>query len=111
MPGANTSYFKTEEVDLTSIFAQVPGYAYGAINFQHEPELQELFMQEEKDPMATLGNGYKASIDMRMIERLQHMVRVVNSSPVTQLIEARVPLQGYSALRHQYPSTSSQSGP
>lgn len=76
MPGANTSYFKTEEVDLTSIFAQVPDYAYGAINFQPEPELQEFFMQEEKDPMATLGNGYKTGFDMRMMERLQHMVRV-----------------------------------
>lgn len=75
MPGANTSYFKTEEMDLSSIFAQVPNYAYGAINFQPEPELQELFMQEEKDPMATLGHGYKTGINMKMMEQLQHMVR------------------------------------
>ena len=76
MPGANTSYFKTEEMDLSSIFAQVPNYAYGAINFQPEPELQEFFMQEEKDPMATLGNGYKTGINMKMMEQFQHMVRV-----------------------------------
>lgn len=94
MPGANTSYFKTEEMDLSSIFAQVPPYAYGAINFQPEPELQELFMQEEKDPNATLSHGYKTGINIKMMEQLQHM--------------------GYSqnAMRHQpYPSTSSQPGP
>jgi hypothetical protein len=107
MPGANTSYFKTEEVDLTGIFAQVPEYAYGAINFQPEPELQEFFMQEEKDPMATLGNGYKTGFDMRMMERLQHMVCVVQAPSrdlLTLVFIRRVtpPLCISSTLQHHH---------
>lgn len=75
MPGAGTSYFKQEEIDLTSIFAQVPGYAYGAINVQPESEIQELFMQEEKDPMARANWSSRHGINLQdMGQQLQHMV-------------------------------------
>jgi len=80
MPGTNSSYLKTEEIDFNSIFAQMPHHAYGAINFQPEPEIQELFMQEEKDPMATLGDGYKVGFNIKMMEQLQHMVCIGVSS-------------------------------
>lgn len=77
MPGAGTSYFKTEEPDISSIFAQIPGYAYGAINLQPESELQELYMQEEKDPMARpQWSRPRPDFNMKMMEQLQHMVRV-----------------------------------
>lgn len=80
MPGGGTSYFKTEEPDISSIFAQIPGYAYGAINLQPESELQELYMQEEKDPMARpQWSRPRPDFNMKMMEQLQHMVRV-NSS-------------------------------
>lgn len=49
---ANNAYPKEENIDLTNIFAHVPGYAYGAITTQPEKDLQEFFMQEEKDPVA-----------------------------------------------------------
>jgi hypothetical protein len=80
MPGAGTSYFKTEEPDITSILAQIPGSAYSAINLQPEIELQELYMQEEKDPMARAQwSESRSDFDPKMMEQLQHMVSVDSS--------------------------------
>lgn len=68
MPGNGTSYFKTEELDFSSLFAQVPGYA---INFQPEPEHPQLFMEEEKDGAARPYS--KSAFNRQMMEQLQHM--------------------------------------
>jgi hypothetical protein len=80
MPGTGTSYFKTEEPDISAILAQMPGYAYGAINLQPESEVQELYIQEEKDPMARpQWSTPGPDLNMKMAEQLQHMVRVTSS--------------------------------
>ncbi|CAG8679249.1 3058_t:CDS:2, partial [Acaulospora colombiana] len=70
MPGNGTSYFKTEELDFSSLFAQVPGYA---INFQPELEHPQLFMEEEKDRAARPHANSKRELNQKMMEQLQHM--------------------------------------
>jgi hypothetical protein len=76
MPGnGTTSYFKQEDLDFSSLFAQVPGYA---INFQPEPEHPQLFMDEEKDRAARPHPGRTGlnakMMDPKMMEQFKHMV-------------------------------------
>ncbi|KAG8771417.1 hypothetical protein FRC15_003424 [Serendipita sp. 397] len=90
MPGnAKTSYFKREEPDLTGLFADVPHYMFGnPIMAQPEPEIQEFFMQEERDPTARPQYSRHPYLNMKTVESFQHM--------------------GYSAsMFHPYASSSS----
>ncbi|CCA71448.1 hypothetical protein PIIN_05387 [Serendipita indica DSM 11827] len=68
MPGRNNSYFKPEDTDVTGLLA-TSGYRFG------ESDVQEFFMQEERDPMARPQNG-QSHANIRMMEQLvqlQHM--------------------------------------